>query len=53
MPALEGATPREAARSPRLRPRLEALLLQFEYSDATAPGMGPNVEVLRRELGLI
>jgi hypothetical protein len=53
VPALDGKTPRAAARDPRLRERLEALLLEFEWRNAR-PGneMAPDVGALRRELGI-
>jgi len=37
IPALGGLTPREAARSPRDRPKLEVLLKEFERSEARLP----------------
>ena len=37
IPALDGLTPREAARLPRVRPRLELLLKEFEQSEARLP----------------
>ena len=55
LPALRGKTPRQAARDPRGREWLEALLLSFESSaaDATGPNLlAPDVAALRRELGL-
>jgi hypothetical protein len=53
VPALAGLTPREAARDPRGRERLEALLLEFEWRDARGDGpMCPDVDALRRELGI-
>lgn len=53
LPALGGQTPREAARTPAGRERLEALLLSFE-SDATqdANPLAPDVPTLRRALGM-
>jgi len=54
IPALGGRTPRDAARDPRGRERLEALLLEFEWQDSRASrnAMAPDVDALRRELGL-
>lgn len=37
VPALDGLTPREAARLPRARPKLETLLKEFEQSEARQP----------------
>jgi len=37
IPALDGLTPREAARLPRVRPKLELLLKEFEQSEARLP----------------
>lgn len=37
IPALDGLTPREAARLPRFRPRLELLLKEMERSEARLP----------------
>jgi hypothetical protein len=53
VPALAGLTPREAARDPRSRERLEALLLEFEWRNARSEGpTSPDLDVLRRELGI-
>jgi hypothetical protein len=53
VPALAGVTPREAARDPRSRERLEALLLEFEWRNARGESpMSPDVDALRRELGI-
>ena len=53
LPALDGKTPRQAAASAALRPRLERLLRDFE-SWATADGdpFAPDVPALRRTLRL-
>lgn len=52
LPALRGRTPRQAARTAAGRERLEALLLEFAGRELP-PGMpGPDLEALRRELGL-
>jgi hypothetical protein len=53
VPALAGLTPREAARDPKGRERLEALLLEFEWRDARGDSpMSPDMDALRRELGI-
>ncbi len=53
VPALDGVTPREAARTPRLRERLRALLSDFEMREANLPAEQRNdIGWLRRELGL-
>jgi hypothetical protein len=53
LPGLGGRTPREAARDPRGRERLDALLLEFEWSAGRAPNpLSPDVGALRRQLGL-
>ncbi len=54
LPALKGRTPREAARTPEGRERLEALLLEFEYRNESLiqPELRPDVAELRKELGL-
>jgi hypothetical protein len=52
--ALRGQTPREAARTPKDRERLEALLMEFEYRNESTiqPELRPDVAELRRRLGL-
>jgi hypothetical protein len=52
LPALQGQTPRQAAKTAQGRERLEALLMQFEYTSAPNPAFAPDVAALRRELGL-
>lgn len=53
LPVLGGRTPREAVRDPRGRERLDALLLEFEWSAAeTRNPLVPDVGALRRQLGL-
>jgi hypothetical protein len=53
IPALGGLTPRQAAREPKARERLESLLLEFEWHVERARNpMAPDVPALRRELGL-
>ncbi|MGQ0539509.1 MAG: YecA family protein [Gemmatimonadaceae bacterium] len=37
IPALDGLTPRDAARSPRIRPKLELLLKEFDQTEARLP----------------
>ena len=51
LPALDGQTPREAAKSESGRERLEALLWDFE-SRASTNLFNPSVDVLRKELGM-
>ena len=53
LPALEGRTPREAARRPDDGPRLEALLRDFEHDADRVRARGgpaPDIERLREEL---
>ena len=55
IPALVNLTPREAAKTPAGRERLEALLLSYEWSesgDSPAAVMRPDTAELRRRLGL-
>lgn len=54
IPALRGQSPREATRTPQGRERLEALLMEFEYRNASIiqPELRPDVAELRRKLGL-
>jgi hypothetical protein len=52
LPALQGQTPREAAKSASTHERLEALLLQFEGKDDDSNPFAPDVAALRREIGL-
>jgi len=54
LPALKNQTPREAARTPRGRERLEALLIEFEHRNKSIPQpeLRPDVAELRRKLGL-
>jgi len=54
IPALQGMTPRKAAKDPVGRELLEALLLDFEAKNRQAPGGFDRVNVakLRRELGM-
>ena len=47
IPALDGLTPRHAATLPRMRPRLEVLLKEFERSEARLP---PEERIDLREL---
>ncbi len=54
LPALEGRTPREAARRPDDGPRLEALLRDFEHNADRVRARGrpaPDIGRLREELG--
>jgi hypothetical protein len=54
IPALKNQTPRQAARTPEGRERLEALLIGFEYRNESMlqPELRPDVGELRRKLGL-
>jgi hypothetical protein len=56
VPALDGQTPREAAKSEEGRVLLEALLREFEYRSAINRSVGRSdvdVEALRIELGMV
>ncbi len=53
VPALQGRTPREAAKDPDLRAELVALLDDFEWQDRRNPSpFAMDVPRLRRELGI-
>jgi Protein of unknown function (DUF2384) len=53
IPALDGATPRRAALTRTGRQQLEVLLKSIEHGAARSPGgMGPDVDWMRKELGL-
>jgi uncharacterized protein (DUF2384 family) len=53
LPALGNRTPRQAARTPDGRERLEALFAEFLWSTKRAPNaMSPDVPALRARLGL-
>jgi len=52
VPALGNRTPRQAAKTPRGRERLEALLTDLARSVGRRPASAPNVAELRRRLGL-
>jgi len=52
LPALQGKTPREAARTPSGRERLDAVFLQFEQHAESPQPFSPDVPSLRRALGL-
>lgn len=53
VPALGNRTPRQAARTPRGRERLTALLSDFERMAERGPSAArPDIEALRRTLGL-
>lgn len=54
IPALEGLTPRQAAKSQEGRELLEALLADYDRLNQRMPGSptGPNTSELRRELGI-
>jgi hypothetical protein len=51
VPALGNRTPRKAAKTPRGRERLDALLTEFARSAGRRPASAPNL-ALRRRLGL-
>jgi hypothetical protein len=52
VPALKDQTPRQAAKTEIGRERLEALLLSFEQRQESPQPFHPDVEALRRSLGL-
>ena len=54
IPALNGRTPRAAARTPKDRERLEVLLMELEFRNESIiqPELRPDVTELRRKLGL-
>lgn len=52
LPALKDRTPREAAKTALGRERLEALLLQFAQHNESPQPFSPDVEALRRSLGM-
>lgn len=53
LPALGNRTPRQAARTPEGRERLEAVLAEFAWAAERTPNaMSPNVPALRARLGL-
>lgn len=53
LPALDGKTPREAARTKRGRERLEAILVQMEVMEADVPeAVRYDIGTLRRALGM-
>ena len=54
LPALDGCSPREAARDPALRPRLVSLLKDMELSQSRASGPMATFDLsfLWNELGL-
>ena len=53
IPALNGMTPREAARSAKGRDLLESLLLEYEINNETADEFNrADIPAIRRELGL-
>ena len=55
LPALEGKTPRQAAKDRRARELLESLLLEFEGKNLTKPDElnRVDVEALRKTLGMV
>jgi hypothetical protein len=53
IPALANRSPRQAARTPEGRERLEALLAYYEWeSDRSPASLRPDVLALRAKLGL-
>ena len=52
LPALRGQTPRQAATDPEGRERLQALLTDFEGKRTGNPLMDPDIDELKRQLGL-
>jgi Protein of unknown function (DUF2384) len=53
IPALGGASPRQAARSPDQRAALELLLKEAEHMESRQDGTGFDLSSVRRELGLV
>ena len=52
IPAFNGQTPRQTARSETGRERLEALLLRYDQPDRVPEPFDPDLAALCRELGL-
>ena len=52
IPALDGVTPREAAKTPLGREKLEALLLEFEGRKDGPKAFKTDLEALRKDLGI-
>ncbi len=53
VPALDGSTPREAARTPELRERLRVLVDDIEFRESALPSeQQSDIDWLRAELGL-
>lgn len=53
LPALNGMTPRAAAKDKRMRPRLEILLKDIEQKESSSPpGMRMDIRAIRRALNL-
>jgi hypothetical protein len=55
LPALNGKTPRRAARDPKEWPYLETLLREFEHDADLARSAGhhgPDIDALRHTLGM-
>jgi hypothetical protein len=52
IPALDGMTPREAAKNRRMRPRLKSLLMQMENRQARLSGHARDTAWMWKELGL-
>jgi hypothetical protein len=52
LPALGGQTPRQAATTPDGRERLEVLLLDFAAREEIPGAVQPDIDALRRELGM-
>jgi hypothetical protein len=52
LPALGGQTPRQAAKTPEGRERLDVLLLDFAGRQEVPEAFRPDIAALRRELGI-
>ena len=52
IPALRGQTPREAVKTPLGRERLEALLFEFEQYSDSPQLFSPDIEAIRKSLGM-
>jgi hypothetical protein len=52
LPALGGKTPRQAAKTPEGRERLDVLLLDFAGRQEVPEAFRPDIAALRRELGI-
>ncbi len=53
LPALKNMTPREAAKSAKGRERLEVLFMEFESHENIPQPFAPDIDSLRKALGLV